>query len=45
MDVFVLVGQVAAVDTTVLISGETGVGKEGLANGIHQLSERKLKPL
>jgi DNA-binding NtrC family response regulator len=44
MQVLSLVGQVAPVDTTVLISGETGVGKEGLANGIHELSERRLKP-
>jgi len=44
MEVMALAGQVAPVETTVLISGETGVGKEGLANGIHQMSERKLKP-
>ncbi|MFA6083485.1 sigma 54-interacting transcriptional regulator [Mucilaginibacter sp.] len=44
LQVLALVAQVAPVDTTVLISGETGVGKEGLANGIHQLSERKNKP-
>ena len=42
--VLALVGQVAPADTTVLISGETGVGKEGLANSIHQLSERRSKP-
>ncbi|MDP9077678.1 MAG: sigma 54-interacting transcriptional regulator [Bacteroidota bacterium] len=45
MQVLSLVAQVAPVDTTVLISGETGVGKEGLANGIHEMSERRLKPL
>lgn len=44
LEVLSLVGQVASADTTVLVSGETGVGKEGLANGIHQLSERKSKP-
>jgi DNA-binding NtrC family response regulator len=44
MDVLGLVRQVAPVDTTVLISGETGVGKEGLANAIHQLSDRKGGP-
>lgn len=44
LEVLALVGQVAPVDTTVLISGETGVGKEGLANGIHMLSDRKSKP-
>jgi DNA-binding NtrC family response regulator len=37
--------QVAAVDSTVLISGETGVGKEGLASAIHRLSARQLKPM
>jgi DNA-binding NtrC family response regulator len=37
--------QVASFDSTVLISGETGVGKEGLANAIHELSNRRQKPL
>ncbi|NMC00173.1 MAG: sigma 54-interacting transcriptional regulator [Thermoanaerobaculaceae bacterium] len=32
------------VDTTVLIRGETGVGKEVIAKTIHSLSERKEKP-
>jgi DNA-binding NtrC family response regulator len=36
--------QVASFDSTVLISGETGVGKEGLANAIHALSNRRQKP-
>ena len=44
LDVLSLVRQVAPVDTTVLISGETGVGKEGLASAIHQLSDRHAKP-
>ncbi len=39
-----LVTQVAAANSTVLILGETGVGKEGIANAIHQLSPRKEKP-
>ena len=34
----------AAVDSTVLISGESGVGKEVVARVIHQLSNRKSKP-
>lgn len=39
------VTQVAPFDNTVLILGETGVGKEGLVKLIHQLSTRKAKPL
>jgi transcriptional regulator with GAF, ATPase, and Fis domain len=39
------VTQVAPFDNTVLILGETGVGKEGLVKAIHQLSARKSKPL
>lgn len=39
------VTQVAPFDNTVLILGETGVGKEGLVKAIHQLSSRKNKPL
>lgn len=41
--IFHLVRQVAPMDTSVLILGETGTGKEGIANAIHQLSERKTK--
>jgi DNA-binding NtrC family response regulator len=38
------VSQVAPFDNTVLIMGETGVGKEGLVKALHQLSNRKGKP-
>jgi PAS domain S-box-containing protein len=37
--------QVAAVDTTVLLLGETGTGKELFAHAIHNLSARHTRPL
>ncbi|MEX1313072.1 MAG: sigma 54-interacting transcriptional regulator, partial [Desulfotignum sp.] len=36
--------QVALLDTTVLILGETGVGKEVVARALHRLSKRKDRP-
>lgn len=37
--------QVAQHETSVLVLGETGAGKEGIVNIIHQLSPRKNKPI
>ncbi|HET7002410.1 MAG TPA: sigma 54-interacting transcriptional regulator [Puia sp.] len=39
------VSQVAPYDNTIIIIGETGVGKEGLVRAIHRLSTRSTKPL
>ena len=39
-----LVGQVAASRATILITGETGTGKELIAHAIHNLSPRKQQP-
>ena len=41
----VKVQQVAKTDTTVLIQGETGAGKEVVARTIHEMSERRHLPL
>lgn len=44
MQAFELLFQVAPTDLNVLITGETGTGKEVFANAIHQLSNRKNAP-
>ncbi len=43
--VFNLLATVAPLDTTVLLLGETGTGKELFARALHNLSPRKEKPL
>lgn len=42
--VFELLEQVSATDTTVMILGESGVGKELVANALHQNSSRRNNP-
>ena len=44
-DVLALVEQVAPTPATVLVLGETGVGKEVVAEAIHDLSPRRQKPI
>jgi transcriptional regulator with GAF, ATPase, and Fis domain len=43
--VLVQVAQVAATDSTVLLLGETGSGKELFASQIHELSQRRGRPM
>ena len=43
-DILDQLGQVAATTTTVLITGETGTGKEKVAQTLHHLSPRREKP-
>ena len=44
-DVLEIVERVAPTDTTVLILGETGTGKELIAQALHQASRRQARPL
>ncbi len=45
LEIFEIVKRVAPTTTTILISGETGTGKELIANAIHINSPRKANPL
>lgn len=42
--IYELVSRVADTDATVLVSGESGVGKELIARAIHQQSQRRANP-
>lgn len=44
-DLFAIMPDIAISDSTVLIEGPSGTGKELVARGIHNLSNRKEKPL
>jgi DNA-binding NtrC family response regulator len=44
-EVFRLIRKVAPADTTVLVYGESGSGKEMVAKAIHQLSRRASRPM
>ena len=44
-EVFRLIDKVAPADTTVLVYGESGAGKEMVAKAIHQLSRRASRPM
>lgn len=44
-DLFAILPDIAASDSTVLIEGPSGTGKELVARALHSLSERKGKPL
>ncbi len=44
LEIYKLIGTIAATDSTVLISGESGTGKELVARAVHQASPRRDGP-
>jgi formate hydrogenlyase transcriptional activator len=44
-EILAQIEKVAGMDTTVLLEGETGVGKELIARAVHRLSDRKDRPM
>lgn len=42
-DVFAQIKQIAPLDITILVTGETGTGKEIIAKSIHEISNKKAK--
>ncbi len=45
IDIFKIIGRVARTPATVLITGETGTGKELMAEALHNASDRRSGPL
>jgi len=45
IDIFKIIGRVARTPATVLITGDTGTGKELMAEAIHNASDRRTGPL
>jgi len=45
LQIFDILPQIAASDSTVLVEGESGTGKEIIARAIHNLSKRRDRPL
>ena len=43
--VYDLIAKVASTDATVLVTGESGTGKDLIAQTVHQLSRRRAKPM